>query len=578
VINADPSSGMGYSSNPSKRVFASAPHRSMPSIKFRTRLSLAFATLVALVCIQAGFIYLGSERVTFAKQHSRLASDILSDLLELSTNKQRLRVWASQRLMNGDAPIEARDRWLAGMRTSAASLRDLTQRDLAWWTQASSARGTPVPEAATQLAASIDLLDANIAEVQARLLRLEPLEEGAEFSSVWQQLNQVFDVTRGRDLRELVNGAIARQREAVPVARKATERAVEVLRLQAIGLAVLTLVAAVLIAIRLNRRLQAPIAGLLAGTQALQAGRMDHRLEVGSRDEFGQVAEHFNAMAAELQQRRSDAEAARHKLEAAVDARTAELQSAHVTLQNIDQRRRQLFADLSHELRTPATAIRGEAEIALRGADKPPAEYKLTLSRIVGGVEQLARVIDDLMLIARAEADQLVIRQDRVDLGLLVGDAAEQAEALGALHGVGVRLDAPYDAQPALVQVHADADRLRQALMIVLDNAVRYSRAGGAVRIGWRELDGCVEIAVRDQGIGIDADEMPTVFQRFTRGQRARAHRVDGTGIGLSIAQVIVSAHEGRIDIESEPFVGTTVRIRLPRFDGTDFPTAPEAA
>jgi len=114
--------------------------------------------------------------------------------------------------------------------------------------------------------------------------------------------------------------------------------------------------------------------------------------------------------------------------------------------------------------------------------------------------------------------------------------------------------------------------------MIVLDNAVRYSRAGGAVRIGWRELDGCVEIAVRDQGIGIDADEMPTVFQRFTRGQRARAHRVDGTGIGLSIAQVIVSAHEGRIDIESEPFVGTTVRIRLPRFDGTDFPTAPEAA
>jgi signal transduction histidine kinase len=551
----------------------------MPFIKFRTRLSLAFATLVALVCIQAGFIYLGSERVTFYTQHSRLASDIQSDLLELSANKQRLRVWASQRLMNGDAPIEARDRWLAGMRTSAASLRDLTQRDLAWWTMVPSARGTQVPEAGTQLAASIDLLDANIAEVQARLLRLEPLASGAEFPSAWQKLNQVFDVTRGRDLRELVNGAVERQREAVPAARRATESAVEVLRLQAIGLAVLTLVAAVLIAIRLNRRLQAPIASLLAGTQALKAGQMDHRLAVGSGDEFGQVAEHFNAMAAELQQRRSDAEAARHKLEAAVGARTAELQSAHVTLQNIDQRRRQLFADLSHELRTPATAIRGEAEIALRGVDKPLAEYKLTLSRIVGGVEQLARVIDDLMLIARAEADQLVIRQDRVDLGLLVADAAEQAEALGALHGVGVHLDAPHAAQqPALAHVHADADRLRQALMIVLDNAVRYSCPGADVRIGWHELDGGVEIAVRDKGIGIDAHELPTVFQRFTRGQRARAHRVDGTGIGLSIAQVIVAAHEGRIDIESEPFVGTTVRIRLPRCDATNPPATPEAA
>jgi signal transduction histidine kinase len=112
----------------------------------------------------------------------------------------------------------------------------------------------------------------------------------------------------------------------------------------------------------------------------------------------------------------------------------------------------------------------------------------------------------------------------------------------------------------------------------VLDNAVRYSRSGGEVRIGWHEVDGCAEIAVRDKGIGIDADELPTVFQRFTRGQRARAHRVDGTGIGLSIAQAIVVAHEGRIDIDSEPFVGTTVRIRLPRFDGAVAPTTPEAA
>ncbi len=129
--------------------------------------------------------------------------------------------------------IESRDRWLAGMRSSAASLRDLTQRDLAWWTTVTSARGTQVPEAVTQLAASIDLLDANIAAVQDRLLQLTPLQPGWSFSSVWQQINQVFDVTRGRDLRELVNGAIERQKRAVPAARLATEHAIEVLRLQA---------------------------------------------------------------------------------------------------------------------------------------------------------------------------------------------------------------------------------------------------------------------------------------------------------------------------------------------------------
>lgn len=535
---------------------------------FRSRLSLAFAALVALVCIQAAFVYWGSARVNAYTQHSRLASDILSELLELSANKQRLRVWASQQLMNAGASSETRDRWLAGMQASAARLNELAHRDLAVWTEIAASEGSAVPAEVTQLVDAVDLLDANIADVHARLLRLTPLERGTEFSAVWQELNQVFDVTRGRDLRELVNGAIERQRRAVPIARAATERGLEALRLKAIALAALTLAAAVLMAVHLNRRLQRPLDRLLAGTQALQAGNLDHRVAIGSRDEFDRVAEHFNAMAVELQQHRNTAEAARRRLEDAVEARTAELRSAHDTLQQIDQRRRQLFADLSHELRTPATAIRGEAEIALRGSDKPLAEYKQTLTRIVGGVKQLAGVIDDLMLIARAEADQLVLRPSEVELQPLIADAAEQAEALGALHGVRVQLEAQAGVAASPVRVHVDADRLRQALMIVLDNAVRYSHAGGTVRLGWRERGEQVDIVVQDEGIGIDPHEMPTVFQRFHRGRRARDHRVEGTGIGLSIAQAIVDAHHGHIGIESAPLAGTKVSISLPRSNG----------
>lgn len=115
----------------------------------------------------------------------------------------------------------------------------------------------------------------------------------------------------------------------------------------------------------------------------------------------------------------------------------------------------------------------------------------------------------------------------------------------------------------------ADADRLRQALVIVLDNAVRYSARGTTVRIGLQGMagtSGVVEVAVvvRDEGIGIDADDLPRVFERFVRGRRARAHRADGTGIGLSIAQAIVQAHQGRVDIASVPQQGTVVRIVLP--------------
>ena len=530
---------------------------------FRLRLSLAFAALVALVCIQAAFVYWGSNRVNDYAQHSRLASDILSELLELSASKQRLRVWASQQLMDAKASPEVRDSLLARMQASTETLRNLARRDLALWGELGVREGVPMPPEVGQLVSTSELLDDNIASVRARLLSLAPLERGAEFASVWQELNEVFDRARGRDLRELINGAIERQRNVMPVARAATERGLDQLRRQAIGLALVTLLAAIVLALHLSQRLQRPLNRLLEGTQALQAGALEHRIALGSHDEFDRVAEHFNAMAVELQRHRSDADAARRRLEDAVLERTSELSTAHEALQRIDLRRRQLLADLSHELRTPATAVRGEAEIALRGADKPAGEYRQTLARIVGGVKQLTGVIDDLLLVAKAEADQLAMRLGAVDLAELLSDATETAGTLGARHGVRVQLDAAA-AGLATVTLQADADRLRQALVIVLDNAVRYSRADGTVRVRWQVTDSRVQVVVADEGIGIDADELPTVFERFVRGRRARLHRADGTGIGLSIAQAIVHAHHGSIGIESVPLHGTTVRIELP--------------
>ena len=192
---------------------------------FRLRLSLAFAVLVALVCIQAGFVYWGSNRVNDYAQHSRLASDILSELLELSASKQRLRVWASQQLMDANASPEVRDSQLARMQASTETLRNLARRDLSLWGGIAAREGVPIPPEVDQLVAVSDLLNDNIAAVRARLLKLAPLERGAEFASVWQELNEVFDKARGRDLRELINGAIERQRNVMPVARAATERA-----------------------------------------------------------------------------------------------------------------------------------------------------------------------------------------------------------------------------------------------------------------------------------------------------------------------------------------------------------------
>ncbi|MGD7083985.1 sensor histidine kinase, partial [Ralstonia pseudosolanacearum] len=277
-----------------------------------------------------------------------------------------------------------------------------------------------------------------------------------------------------------------------------------------------------------------------------------------------------------LQQHRNDADAARRRLEDAVQARTGELRTAHDALQRIDQRRRQLFADLGHELRTPTTAIRGEAEIALRGGDKPAHEYRMALERIVGGAKQLTGRINDLLLIAKAEADQLAMRPQLIDLPSVLHDAADLADALGAEHDVKIQLDLPQDADA--LTLPADPDRLRQAIVIVLDNAVRYSPRGGTVQLCCRIQPDTVRIEVQDHGIGIDADELPMVFERFVRGRRARAHRADGTGIGLSIAQAIVQAHRGHITLQSAPQQGTRVCIELPRrlaAGANDVPTLP---
>ncbi|WP_310567010.1 sensor histidine kinase, partial [Hydrogenophaga sp.] len=163
-----------------------------------------------------------------------------------------------------------------------------------------------------------------------------------------------------------------------------------------------------------------------------------------------------------------------------VQARTTELSAALAALQQVDQRRRQLFADVSHELRTPATAIRGEAQVALRGRDKPIEEYKDSLRRVADTAAQLGQVIDDLLVVAREDIDALAVRREPIDLRDPIAAALEQARGLAGSQQVRVEsAPPPVHAMPVL----GDAPRLQQLLAVLLDNAVRYSRPGGMVRL-----------------------------------------------------------------------------------------------
>ena len=493
-------------------------------------------------------------------QRGRVASDIQLGFVELSATKQRLRSWVAQMQLDADADPAQRDRLQAEMRTTLARLGALSAR-AAELDDDDRRRPEHLErqDAVAVLARSLDDLERAVAAAR-------PLQPGTDARAAWDALSRLFDVSQGRDLRGLLADSMAREAQAVRRERDAADAALRGMRTLWLATAAALALASLLLAAHFTRALRRPLDRLVLGARALQRGDLRHRIPEDGPDEFTAVARGVNAMAAELSEHREREALARQRLEELVHARTAELQGALEALQQVDARRRTLFADVSHELRTPTTVIRGEAEIALRGRDRPADEYKAALRRIVDASGQLALVIDDLLAVARNDIDALALDRRPIDLAAPLDEALSQARALGRERDVEVTGELPAEALPVL----GDAQRLRQLLMVLLDNAVRYSRPGGRVLARVRRVPGTdghdarCEVEVVDEGIGIARDELPRVFERTFRGEHARRHRADGIGLGLSIGAALARAHGGEILLDSAPGRGTVATLRLP--------------
>ncbi|ESZ19428.1 histidine kinase [Mesorhizobium sp. L48C026A00] len=329
----------------------------------------------------------------------------------------------------------------------------------------------------------------------------------------------------------------------------------------ALAAVVLCFVAAFLLA----RSLMRPISLLTEGTEAISRGDLDHRIAFDGRDELGALARRFNEMATHQQDQRDRLLNAKAELEQQVATRTAELAAANQRLTELDRLRVQFLADISHELRTPLTALRGEAEIPLRHGSKPEAVYRDALERIVTQSLEMGRLVDDLVFLSRSETDTIRFEPRRTDLVTIVADAVHEGEILGRAKGISIK--AAYSTRP--VWITADAQRLKQALVIILDNAIKYSPRDRSVNLSMTAMDGHAEIAIRDKGLGIPAEEIPKVFERFYRGRSPRASRQLGSGLGLAIAKWLIEKHRGEIALTSEVGSFTEVVVRLPHADAT---------
>jgi heavy metal sensor kinase len=263
----------------------------------------------------------------------------------------------------------------------------------------------------------------------------------------------------------------------------------------------------------------------------IQSTNLQRRIEhAGADDEIGRLARAFDQMIARLDR----------------------------SFQQV----RQFSADASHELKTPLTAIRGEAEVALMG-ERQPEQYRHSIRSILESAERMSDVVESLLLLARADSGQNLIRMEPVELGDVLLRAYESLEEVATRGRITLLIEEVED-----LTVSGDPLWLNQVLVNLISNGIKYTPEGGQVAVSLRAVEGEAEVSVRDDGIGIPAEHLPHIFDRFYRVDHGRARAAGGSGLGLSITRWAVEAHGGRIDVVSTPGAGTCFRVRLPLASG----------
>jgi two-component system, OmpR family, phosphate regulon sensor histidine kinase PhoR len=230
-------------------------------------------------------------------------------------------------------------------------------------------------------------------------------------------------------------------------------------------------------------------------------------------------------------------------------------------LKKMDQVRRDFVANVSHELRTPLSILRGYIETLLDSPKTPHEELSRILRVMERHSNRLELLVEDLLTLAQLESGDPDLQLGNVDLSSFFEEVIHDWEKNLTSKHLNMILDVPPDLSP----IRVDRTRLQEALYNLLDNAVKYSREYGEIRLSARQRDGEIELSVSDDGIGIPKEDLPRIFERFYRADKARSpDKVRGTGLGLAIVKHITQLHGGRVEAESELEKGTTIRVVLP--------------
>ena len=508
----------------------------------RHRLLVVFALVAALALAQSLFVWWAAASAAHHAERSVVATRMLAEYLALSANKQRLKVWFAQRMLTGDDNPQARQRLESAMQVSVAELRRLAL-----------APGAPPGETA-----DIELVASNVAMLQAALAASERPQLGLAPDRQWRTVMRAFDELAGRDMRELLGIAVSRV-EAASRAESAAQAAVLArVRLANLLLAVLVLLVAGLSVAYFLRRIDRPVARLGQLSAALAAGDFTARSGLTGLDEFARIGSLLDSMAARLTEAQERSHNLQERLGLLVSERTRAVSQAYQSVLALEAGRRQFFAELSHELRTPVTVIRGEADLALRARAGWP-ESAEALRRITAAAAELGARVQDLLDAARSGRVGYAFRLGPLALPAMVRPAVEQMQVLAQCRGVHLVFVEP----AASPRVEADPERLRQALVILLDNALRHSPAGGRVQVLIAAEGEHWALRVEDEGPGMSDAAIEQTLEPQAWSMPRAARDEGGLGVGLLIAQRILEAHRGSLDLVRRPEGGLRASLLL---------------
>jgi two-component system sensor histidine kinase BaeS len=275
-----------------------------------------------------------------------------------------------------------------------------------------------------------------------------------------------------------------------------------------------------LVALLLAQKMSAPLRRIRATAEAMEQGDLKAKVELGGDAEVQAVGHALNRLA--------------------------------TTLEHEEQLRRAGVADLAHELRTPVSGLFSRIEAAQDGVLE---DDEANLEAMHAEAMRLKRLLDDLDKLAAAEQPGLLLHKQRLDLAAVAASEASQMAASFEEKGVELECDA------SRAEIAGDPDRLAQIVANLLSNALRYTEPGGRVCLCVDAEGGEAVLQVSDTGVGIEAGDLPQIFKRFWRADKSRSRTTGGAGIGLAIVRELVTAHDGRIDVESHPGQGSTFRV-----------------